>query len=235
MRRFWDRKARENPLWYIHCQLDFRHPDAADFWASGEDNLRRTLEVFGLEFSGDERVLEIGCGIGRMTRALAGRAKEVVGVDVSEEMVRQGHRALADLANVELRVNNGQDLSEFADQSFDVCYSFIVFQHIPDPAITCQYISEMGRVLRCGGWAFFQVSQSSHMHDRRYWRQRTTVRQRLETLARRHPRGCLDDSWLGSAVSRTDLLAALDEGGLVPEGIQGEGTQFCFVLARKPG
>lgn len=235
MRSFWDARAAENAMWYIHSQLDFAHPDAQEFWRSGEHNLDATLQPFGLAFRGDERVLEIGCGIGRMTRALAARAAEVVGVDVSEEMVRRGREALADCPNVRLELGTGRDLAGLADASFDVCYSFIVFQHIPDPAITCDYITEIGRVLRPGGWTLFQVSDRPEMHSQRFWRSRTPLLRRLRRPRGGGPQGCLDASWLGSAVRRADLLAALARGGLVLDRTTGDGTQFCFVLARKPG
>lgn len=235
MRSFWDARAAENAMWYIHSQLDFSHPDVHEFWRSGEHNLDATLQPFGLRFRGDERVLEIGCGIGRMTRALAARAAEVVGVDVSEEMVRRGREALADVANVRLQVGTGTDLAGLDDAAFDVCYSFIVFQHIPEPAITCSYVAEIGRVLRPGGWTLFQVSDRPEMHRSRFWLTRTPLRERLRRLRGRGPQGCTDAAWLGSAVPRTDLCAALARGGLVLDRTTGDGTQFCLVLARKPG
>src|ERR1700694_4486121 len=206
MRRFWDERARQNAFWYIHSQLDFQHPDAEEFWRSGEDNLIRTMEPFGLQLRGDEHVLEIGCGVGRMTKALATRCAHVVGIDVSEEMVRRGRELLAGIDNVELLVGSGHDLGGLGDESFDACYSFIVFPPIPEPSITLAYIREMGRVLRPGGWSLFQVSESSTIHDAAYWRQRTPFSQRMGALFRRAPRGCLDREWLGSPVPRPALI-----------------------------
>jgi SAM-dependent methyltransferase len=233
MREFWDARARENALWYIHSQLDYNEPDSAEFWRSGEDNLDRTLGPFGIALRGDERVLEIGCGMGRITRALAGRAASVVGVDVSPEMVERGSAALRDVPNLSLEVGNGTDLAGFDSNSFDACYSFIVFQHIPDPAITCGYIREIGRILRPGGWTVFQVSDRPEIHRRSYWRLRIPLRERLRRLRGRAPRGCMDAPWLGSAVPRADLLAALADGGMRLESTVGDGTQFCLVFARK--
>ncbi len=235
MRDFWDARARENALWYIHSQLDYNAPDSDEFWRSGEDNLERTLAPFGIVLRGDERVLEIGCGMGRITRALAARARDVVGVDVSPEMIERGRTALAELANVTLQVGSGTDLAGIDRNSCDACYSFIVFQHIPDPAITCGYIREIGRVLRPGGWTVFQVSDRPEIHRRAYWRLRVPLRERLRRLAGRAPRGCTDAPWLGSAVPREDLLAALAAGGMRLESTVGDGTQFCLVHARKEG
>ena len=234
MHDFWDQKARENPMWFIDSTLDYAHPDAQAFWASGETALRDSLERFGVRLTGSERVLEIGCGMGRITRALAGAAREVVGIDVSEEMIRLGKEALKDLPNVSLRTVSGTGLSDFDNQSFDVGYSFVTFQHIPDPAITANYITELGRVLRPGGWALFQVSQHPDFHRKGYWGL-PGWRDRLAVRLGRKPRGCLDPQWLGSTVSREQLADALQNGNLEAEKIVGEGTLFCFVLARARG
>jgi len=57
---------------------------------------------------------------------------------------------LADLKNVEFVVGNGQGLRELDDRSTDVVYSLIILQHIPDPAITCAYVRDIGGKLRPG-------------------------------------------------------------------------------------
>ena len=231
MRGFWNARARENAMWFIHSVLDFEHTDETEFWASGEDNLDRTLAVFGLTIEANDDVVEIGCGIGRITRAIARRARHVTGVDVSDEMVERGRRALADLDNVELLVGNGRDLHGIADASADVVYSFIVFQHIPDPSVTCGYVAEIGRVLRRGGWALFQISDLPTIHDRHAHPDDGRVTNKVKRLLGRAPRGVDRPQWLGSAVPRADLLRALADGGLELAGVEGEGTQFCFVHA----
>jgi SAM-dependent methyltransferase len=150
-------------------------------------------------------------------------------------MVQRAREALVDVPNARLIQGSGRDLAPLADHEFDVGYSFIVFQHIPDPAVTCNYITELGRVLRPGGWALFQVSELSAIHRRETWDRRTSLRGRLAAAFGRGPRGCLDQRWLGSALSRADLLAALERGELRLEATVGDGTQFCLVLARAVG
>lgn len=234
MRSFWDARARENSMFFIHNVLDYGHPDEESFWSSGPENLDATLTPFGRKIEPGDRVVEIGCGIGRMTRALAARAAHVTGIDVSAEMIAQARRTLADLDNVSLLVGNGRDLTVLPDGSADVVYSFIVFQHIPDPAITCAYVREIGRVLRPGGWTVFQVSERPDIHDAQAWRSERTVGARVRRALGRRPRGVLDQRWLGSSVARADLEAALADGGLVLDDTVGGGTQFCLVHARRP-
>jgi SAM-dependent methyltransferase len=234
MRAYWDAKARENAMFFIHSSLDYTRTDEAEFWASGPDNLDRTLDPFSRTIGPTDRVIEIGCGIGRLTRAIADRAAHVVGVDVSSEMVDRAREALADVANVELVLGNGVDLSGVADASMDVAYSFIVFQHIPDPKVTCRYIEEIGRVLRPGGWTVFQVSEQPEIHRRESWASDDTYTKRLARFLGHKPRGCLQPEWLGSALGREELLGALDRAGLVLHDTLGDGTQYCMVSADRP-
>ncbi len=77
------------------------------------------------------RVIEIGCGAGRISRALARLFGEVHGVDVSGEMVAQASKALADTPNAFVYQNNGMDLTVLPQGPYDFAFSTIVFQHIP--------------------------------------------------------------------------------------------------------
>lgn len=232
MRSFWDRKARENPMWFVHSTLDYAHPDPDEFWRSGEETLARTLEPFDVQLSRRDRVLEVGCGVGRITRALAQRAGSVVGLDVSDEMVSRAAANLAGLDNVEVALGNGRDLSSLPDASFDVAYSFLVFLHVPDPAVTCDYVAEMGRVLRPGGWALFHVSEdpTAHLPENR---PEPGLADRLRAAIGRRPRGTKEAQWVGAAVERVDLLDALRRGNLDLEASVGDGTLYCLVCARR--
>jgi cyclopropane fatty-acyl-phospholipid synthase-like methyltransferase len=96
----------------------------------------------------DLKVLEIGCGAGRVTRALAGFFGEIHAVDVSGEMVNLAKNAVRDLPNAHIYQNNGKDLSVVGEQLFDFAFSMCVFHHIPSKAIIESYISEVGKRLR---------------------------------------------------------------------------------------
>src|SRR6266702_4752359 len=69
----------------------------------------------------------------------------------------QARSVLHTCENVEFHVNNGADLSMFANDQFDFAISAIVFQHIPKKAIVENYIRETWRVLRPGSIFKFQV------------------------------------------------------------------------------
>jgi hypothetical protein len=85
----------------------------------------------------------------------------------------------------------------------------------------------MGRVLRAGGWAAFQVSTNAAIH-------RPAARGvRLRRLLRGGPRGQSDPAWIGSSVAIEDLRAAANSGRLDLEHLENEGSQFSVVRLRR--
>lgn len=229
MERFWDARAREDAYWFVDSRLDYGSPDESAFWAGGVQALDRLLGVLGAELSPDDVVVDIGCGIGRLTRPLAARTRSVIAIDVSSEMLAEARRLNPDLEHVEWVHGDGESLRPLADASADACVSHVVFRHIPDPQITLGYIREMGRVLRPGGFAAFELSNDPTPHRRRPLR----TRERIAGLLRRAPRGVTDDPWLGSHVELAAIRRAAQEGGLAVERVMGEGSEFCAVLLER--
>jgi len=103
------------------------------------------------------KILEIGCGIGRILIPMSKIFGDVVGIDVSSEMVSLSQKHIAGIENCQILENNGVDLSLFSDDYFDFCYSFIVFQHIPEKNIIENYIKEVSRILKPDCLFRFQV------------------------------------------------------------------------------
>jgi SAM-dependent methyltransferase len=209
MGAFWDRAAEEDPLFHV----DDRGRVGDDFWRGGEEIVETFERELGFSIGG-ERLVEIGCGVGRITRVLAQRAK-VTAIDVSARMLALAREHNPELRGVEWLQGDGTTLAGVPDASADGVFSHVVFQHIPDPAITLGYVAEMGRVLRPGGWAAFQVSNDPKVH-----------RRRLRGI--RHP------AWRGSAVDLHALRETAEAAGLAVEGIAGPGTQFCLVRLQAP-
>jgi len=226
MRSFWDERAREDAFFFVDDRLTYRRPDLDSFWRGGEEALDALLGACGAVIGKHEEVLEVGCGAGRMTRAIAARAKAVTGLDVSGEMLEVARRMNPQLENTRWIQGDGTTLAPLATESVDACISHVVFQHIPDPGVTLGYVREMGRVLRPGGWAAFQISNDPQVHHQRGAEPRRRPWQR-------GPRGQSHPAWLGAAVDLDDLRAAADDGGMAVEQISGAGTQFCLVAARR--
>lgn len=149
-RIWWNEAARHDAEWYIATA---REP----FFERGRRDVDELVAFCGLRPSKAKVLLEIGCGAGRMTRRFAELYGQVVALDVSDEMLRQGQANLADLDNVGWVLGSGADLNAIGDGSVDDVFSYITLQHLPDRAAVLGYIQDAGRVLRPGGQGALQV------------------------------------------------------------------------------
>lgn len=229
MRSFWNARAREDPYYFVDTRQRYRSPDPERFW-DAEQLVDYVLDELGVALVGEERVLEIGCGIGRLTRVLAARAAEVVALDVADGMLDRARELNRHLANVRWVLGDGTTLAPCEDASIDACLSLVVLQHVPDPEITLGYVTDLGRVLRPGGWAALQVSNDPAVH-----RPRDPLSWRLKALVGRAPRGQRHPAWLGSWVELDRLEETAQAAGLSLERTWGAGTQYCQLLLRRRG
>jgi len=162
MEKDWNERAEKNVKYFIRSVYG---QTEEEFWKSGEDNSNQILglnstryhQIIGNKNPKETRVLEIGCGIGRILIPMSKVFGEAIGVDVSEKIIQIAKDFVEKIPNCKVFKNNGSDLSIFPDNHFDFCYSYIVFQHIPDKKIVVNYIHEVSRVLKPGGLFRFQV------------------------------------------------------------------------------
>jgi ubiquinone/menaquinone biosynthesis C-methylase UbiE/glycosyltransferase involved in cell wall biosynthesis len=204
MKRDWDQRARSNAMHYIASGKE--EWDEAEFFENGKRSVQETVLtdldlICGDRDPQDMRMLEIGCGIGRMTRHLAGIFREVHGVDISGEMIGRGREKLADLPNVFLTETDGSDLQHFPEGFFDFAYSFIVFQHIPAKEVITSYFREVRRTLKPGCLFKFQV-QGGDVPD--------------------------PDTWLGAGFTETELQSLAKEIGFTSIRTEGAGRQYFW-------
>jgi SAM-dependent methyltransferase len=160
-RREWADLAAEDLYWSILSDPEKRFGGWSrdEFLATGRVEIEQLLEVaagLGLP-ERHERALDFGCGAGRLTRALAERFAEVVGVDIAAGMLEEARRVNADVPACRFILNDAPDLAQFDADSFDLVYSSIVLQHIDDAPTIRSYVSEFVRVLRPGGLVAFQL------------------------------------------------------------------------------
>lgn len=101
---------------------------------------------FARQFCAGADVLDVACGAGYGAAYLAEQAKNVVGVDLSDETIDHARRRYA-LVNVAFRVGDAERLSD-PDATYDVVCSFETIEHVSDPE---QALSEFARVLRQNG------------------------------------------------------------------------------------
>jgi SAM-dependent methyltransferase len=219
MRRDWDRRARENARHYVATGQ--KEWSDEEFFELGEQELREhVLNDLGNICQGKDprsmKVLEIGCGAGRVTRALARFFGEVYAVDISRHMVREARQALVSFPNAHIFRNNGRDLSVVRRKwwhrfgiggpvQLDFAFSCLVFQHIPSRAVIEGYLLEVSRLLRPGALFKFQVRGYTGVGP------------------------ALDDSWVGEAFDGEDASELAESSGFDFRYQYGAGSQYYWL------
>src|SRR5439155_23079905 len=129
----WDSHARRDPLWAILSEptKKGRQWDLQDFLRTGEREifeLMRTLVELDIAVQ-PRRGLDFGCGVGRLTRPVANYFVEVVGLDISAEMIRLANMLNREPFRVQYVCNARQDLTIFPASIFTFACAHLVFQH----------------------------------------------------------------------------------------------------------
>lgn len=160
----WTRLGEEEPHWSVISAEQFKRDrlDAhrTEFYASGLGDVEVFLAFLarnGVDAGRLHRVLEYGCGLGRVTRYLAERFAQVVACDISPSHLQQAEAYLRDAGRRNVgcqRIRTLADIEGPAD--LDAVFSLIVLQHNPPPAIAA-ILERLLRRLRPGGVAYFQV------------------------------------------------------------------------------
>jgi ubiquinone/menaquinone biosynthesis C-methylase UbiE len=192
MRTDWDKKAQDNPRYFI-CTPHWKTEE--EFDESGKETA--SLILGGLKVSSGARVLEIGCGIGRVLKHIAPSFAEAHGIDISEEMIALGKDRLSGFANIYLHLGDGATLNPLPNDYFDLVYSVLAFQHMP-AGVVRNYLRECHRVLKPGGELYFQLTEVR------------TIRRFLHSISKGHVRTALgafrplpDDYWKMTGKSPT--------------------------------
>ncbi|MGH9622731.1 MAG: class I SAM-dependent methyltransferase [Bryobacteraceae bacterium] len=217
MRSDWDTRAKENACYYVANSST--NWEGREFFRSGEINVANEIMPDVPHICGGQRspldlsVLELGCGVGRMTRMLSRIFGHVTAVDISAEMVNRAQNNLADLTNITFVVNDGHTLCGLSNDSYDFAFSFIVFQHIPSYAVIRSYCCEVFRVLKPGALFKFQVQG--------------------HPAAKRRPTQY--DTWNGFSFTEKDAALLAAESNFRFAQTTGANTQYFWLWFRKPG
>ncbi len=156
----WNRFGKTDPFWAVLAWpgMEEGRWDADAFFATGQEEIDAVMayvETLGLNLARN-RALDFGCGVGRLTQALASHFAEVHGVDISETMIEIARKFNRQGDVCQYHLNLRDDLSLFDDNFFDFIYSNITLQHMP-PDFARSYILEFLRVLKPEGLAVFQI------------------------------------------------------------------------------
>jgi ubiquinone/menaquinone biosynthesis C-methylase UbiE len=122
----------------------------ADTLGAMTAEIARLLDAWGV-LGLHRAALDIGCGIGRVTRAVAPQLREVVGIDVSAAMIARARVRCADSA-VQLRVGSAHNLSWCGDAAVDLVLAVdsLPYVYRAGPELLDRAVAEAARVLGSG-------------------------------------------------------------------------------------
>jgi 2-polyprenyl-6-hydroxyphenyl methylase/3-demethylubiquinone-9 3-methyltransferase len=134
--RWWDPESEFRPLHQINpLRLDW---------------------IDGLAGLAGKQVLDIGCGGGILAESMAGRASQVIGIDLAARPlgVARLHALESGVHNLEYREVAAESLAAEQPASFDVVTCMEMLEHVPDPA---SIVRACAKLVRPGGWVFFST------------------------------------------------------------------------------
>jgi len=157
----WEVNAQIDPMYAILSSADHdqRKWNPKEFFATGDaeiDFIFHHLETLNLA-PPRTKFLDFGCGVGRLSRALAKRFPAGVGVDISPSMIEMAiDFNKSDATKIAYIVNKKNDLFQLETATIGFVYCHIVLQHMPND-LQKVFIGEFCRVLEPAGVAVFQI------------------------------------------------------------------------------
>jgi SAM-dependent methyltransferase len=163
LKRNWEAFAQSDPFWAICVDPSKKHKrwDPREFFLTGVREISTVLayvESLGLALDTSGIALDFGCGVGRLTQALAERFATCYGVDISPTMISLANQYNRLPTKCHYFINDRDNLSMFGDNQFNFIYSSIVLQHMESKYMD-RYVREFIRVLKPepNGILVFQV------------------------------------------------------------------------------
>lgn len=159
VRHQWPILVERDPFWAFLSDTEKKDGgwDQAAFFQTGVDEIDTVLRIArSLSPLRYGAAVDFGCGVGRLSQALAAHFQRVIGVDIAASMIRTAVELNRFPDRCEYVHNVAADLSVLPDRSADLIYSSITLQHVV-PALARCYIREFFRIARPGGLVIFQL------------------------------------------------------------------------------
>jgi SAM-dependent methyltransferase len=217
MKDMWNERAKRDALFYV--ESEHWSGDVAAFFDLGERRAKAIIdEVLDQHLDPSRRAsaLDLGCGVGRFSRALGRRFDVVTALDVSEEMIEQARRlhAAPEFGNLHFASTSGTDAGTVPDGSIDFAFSYEVFQHMPSADVIRRNVSAIARALRPDGLALLHFRTEPALST---WTLKRIVRRALPERALPllgRPPFTHDASWTGTTMTMRKIRAMCEAAGL---------------------
>jgi len=164
LQKKWDEFGESDPFWSILSSSEKKGGkwQVEGFFGTGVKEIGEVInyvESLGINVP-RKMALDFGCGVGRLTQALADYFDEVVGIDISPSMIELANKYNRYGNKCIYYLNTANDLKLFPDNRFNLIYSNITLQHM-EPRYSKNYIKEFLRILAPQGIIIFQLPSES--------------------------------------------------------------------------
>lgn len=135
----WEKWGKKDPYFGVITSPEYRNStiteaDKTEFFASGSTHVKQVIAYITRHIEKDfkcNRVFDFGCGVGRLVVPFAKVSDQVVGVDISESMLKEAAANCKKYACDNVTLLQSDDQLSNVGGKFDLIHSFIVLQHIP--------------------------------------------------------------------------------------------------------
>lgn len=154
--QYWNDKAKspEAALASVDSSGNEVVARATGGWTAGQ--VRAAVDL-----KADDRVLELGCGVGRIGLELLPHCRQWIGTDISDNMLRAARERLAGFDNFRLEPLQRSSLDMLDEASVDKAYTVAVLCHM-DKEDLFLYLQDMHRILKDGGLAYLETWNLAH-------------------------------------------------------------------------
>jgi len=207
-------------------------PRSVVYLQGGERAARAIWDILaanGIAIADSGRILDFGCGCGRVLRHWKNTLAEVHGTDYNPALVQW---SAENLPFARVRVNEAQPPTSYEPASFDLVYALSVFTHLPR-ALQLHWMDEFRRILKPGGSLILSLHGEFYLP-------RLTEEERSAFLAgqlvMRDAGGAgsnLCNAFHPTSWVRDELARGFDVLSFVPEGALGNPRQDLWLLRRR--
>jgi SAM-dependent methyltransferase len=161
---------REWEAWSRDEKLAFTMMDGSSSEEEIQERGTLVADVLGriLGLQKEHRVLEVGCGVGRISRELAPKVRAYTCLDISPGLLERAQKRMDHLSHVTFVPLDDPELTVFPDASFDRIFSHIVFFHLPREQVFA-YLQQFARLLTADGLAYFDTWNLVHPRGFQRW------------------------------------------------------------------